>query len=286
MNAEIYILLPVHNRRDHTKRFVDCLRNQSLSNYHLVLIDDGSSDGTKEMVQRLVPDATVISGTGNWWWAGALQQGYDWIRNNGIPTSSLLLIMNNDTRFEEDFLGNAVEVLRQHARTLLLARCYSDRTNELIDSGVHVDWARLLFLPPSDRRPANCFSTRGLFMRVSDFIEIGGFHPILLPHYGSDYEFTIRARRKGMKLATHPSVKLWLDEESTGYHELEYGGVYDALKKYFSKKSARNPLMWTVFVGLACPWIWKPSNWLRVWFRTSVDVAKQILRPAARSLNA
>ena len=122
-------------------------------------------------------------------------------------------------------------------------------------------------------------------MRVSDFLEIGGFYPILLPHYGSDYEFTIRARRKGMALATHPSVKLWLDERSTGYHQLENEGLSESLKKYFSRKSARNPLFWTVFVGLACPWIWMPSNWLRVWFRTFVDLAMHVLRPATRPTN-
>ena len=77
MKKCIYILLPVHNRREITRDFIDCLVAQTWQNYHLVLIDDGSTDGTDQMVREQVENLTVIRGKGEWWWAGCLQQGFD-----------------------------------------------------------------------------------------------------------------------------------------------------------------------------------------------------------------
>ena len=51
---------------------------------------------------------------------------------------------------------------------------------------------------PLDPRPVH---------RATDFVELGGFHPRLLPHYLSDYAFTIRALRRGFALASDPAVQ-------------------------------------------------------------------------------
>src|SRR5207237_231210 len=45
----IHVLLPVHNRKVTTEKFVRCLKAQAGADWHLVLIDDGSADGTAEM---------------------------------------------------------------------------------------------------------------------------------------------------------------------------------------------------------------------------------------------
>jgi len=70
---EMYILLPVHNRRKLTQAFLECLSLQSFIDYHLVVIDDGSRDGTDDMVRQLMPNATILTGNGDLWWAGSLQ---------------------------------------------------------------------------------------------------------------------------------------------------------------------------------------------------------------------
>ena len=69
---ELYILLPVHNRRETTRRFLECLRAQTFQDYHLLLIDDGSTDGTAEMAREFISTLTVLGGSGDWWWAGSL----------------------------------------------------------------------------------------------------------------------------------------------------------------------------------------------------------------------
>jgi GT2 family glycosyltransferase len=268
MNETIYILLPVHNRREITRRFVACLKNQTYSPYHLVLIDDGSTDGTAEMVSEQIRSLTIIRGDGTWWWGGALQEGYKWLRAYNPRLTDLVLIINDDTEFGEHFLEVAVAFLREHEKTFLLAQCISKEDNTFIDAGVHVDWRRFTFEQPSLDKPANCMSTRGLFFRVLDFYSVGGFRPRLLPHYLSDYEFTIRAHHKGISLATDPKVTVLLNQSTTGFHHVENKTFGGAIKTVFSTKSAINPLAMAIFVALACPWPWKFNCWLRIVFRS------------------
>ncbi len=98
--SKIYILLPVHNRLEITRRFVHCLESQVYKNYHLLLIDDGSVDGTSQMVSGIVRTLTVINGTGNLWWAGSLQRGIDWLKRKPADPNDVILMINDDVQFD------------------------------------------------------------------------------------------------------------------------------------------------------------------------------------------
>jgi predicted SAM-dependent methyltransferase len=94
---------------------------------------------------------------------------------------------------------------------------------------------------------------------------IGGFYPKILPHYASDYEFTIRARRKGMQLVSDSLCWLKVDQTTTGFRELSAGSLRNIIGNIFSNKSVQNPFMWTVFIILSCPCQFMLKNLFRVW---------------------
>lgn len=279
MSRTLYILLPVHNRRDITAKFVACLKAQTFFEWHLVLVDDGSRDGTAEMVCRAVDQVTVIKGDGNLWWGGALEKGYRWLQAHPETLADLVLIANDDTVFEPDFLARGVELLERRPHTLLQACCFSKQTERLLDRGTHVDWRRLRFDNARDSAEVNCLSTRGLFLRVADFMKTGGFRPRLLPHYGSDYEFTIRARRQGMRLEVDPSLKLWVDEQATGYQQALTAGFFNSLRRLFSNRALANPMRWFFFIMLACPPQWKLLALARVFWGTLLQLSTFIRGP-------
>jgi len=267
MSERVYILLPVHNRLDITRKFVDSFLKQTFQDYHLLLIDDGSTDGTEEMVRERVAaeKLTVIKGKGNWWWAGSLQQGINWLKKHDVKPSDIVLMINDDVTFKPDFLKNGVEFIRQHPNSLLLPRFYDAEKDEIIETGVKADLQHLSFVVADSPEDINCLSTRGLFMRWDVCRAIGGFHPQLLPHYASDYEFTMRAGRKGFSLRTSPEVYIVPDLAITGIREVE---EIVSIKIIFSKKCAMNPVYWTSFALLACPIHWVPANIVRIWYRT------------------
>jgi GT2 family glycosyltransferase len=192
---DVFVLAPVHNRRAITEKFVRNLKSQTYPNWHLILVDDGSTDGTAEMVTSLLPEAIILRGTGNWWWAGSLEKAYRWLRSTDTKAGSVIVIMNDDTEFDAGFLAAGVAALQP--RSMLLARQYSFETEELLEVGVQWDWRTLICKSVKEAYAINCHPTRGLFFYFSVMVETGGFHPYLLPHYLSDYEYTIRARRIG-----------------------------------------------------------------------------------------
>ena len=277
---KIYVLLPVHNRRQTTERFLGCLRSQTYGDYHLILIDDGSTDGTEEMVRSQIRDLTVIKGKGDWWWGGSLQQGYLRLRSRGLDESDLVLLINDDTEFEADFFETALSLLKGRSRTLLFAQNVSPKTRRTF-IGFRVDWRHLRIEYASTPEEVGAFPTRGVFLRVGDFLEIGGFHPRLLPHHGADLEFTMRASRKGMRLLSDPLLRLTFDEDPVrGYAKFKGDPRRDFLNKFFSKKSPDNPVMWTMLIALACPWPWKVVNWFRVWTGATLLILRRLASPS------
>lgn len=285
-SGKIYILLPVHNRRNITENFIKCLVTQTYQNYHLVLMDDGSTDSTEDMVRKYIQQLTVLKGKGKWWWAGSLQQGVKWLFDHRVRPQDIILMINDDAEFGPEFLNKAVFLLNRHAGTLIQAMCYSRKTNLLLDSGRHISWKDMSFNPTSTIGQINCLSTRGLFLRAEALKVIGGFHPQLLPHYASDYEFTIRAHRKGLKLLTDPSLFLYVNEGSTGYRSLYESNVSSIMMKLFSRRNPSNPVTLLIFVLLACPWKYKMVSLMRLFAKGVRRIISILTRGNAHAVSA
>lgn len=105
---KIAALLTCHNRYEKTIACLDALFLSSLpEGYSLdvVLVDDGSTDGTSEAVRQRFPQVKIICGDGNLYWNGgmrvafdaALKQDFDyylWLNDDTLlyPQSLLMLI--------------------------------------------------------------------------------------------------------------------------------------------------------------------------------------------------
>jgi GT2 family glycosyltransferase len=283
MTAKIYILLPVHNRREITRGFVECLKAQTFTDFHLVLIDDGSADGTAEMVHGYLPGVTVLRGEGDWWWAGSLQRGLDWLKENVADRDALILFINDDVRIPPDYLASAMRVMAGRRGVLMLSRLRSPEDGQVRESGVAADLKRLRFRVAESAAEINCLSTRGLFVHWGDVQAIGNFHPKLLPHYPSDYEYTMRAWRKGFRCETSAELVVEPNEATTGYHRITERRFGAYMSKYFSKKSPNNPVYWSSFVLLTCSPLWAVLNLARIWAGAVRNIVKALIASRSRS---
>jgi GT2 family glycosyltransferase len=260
MKKCIYILLPVHNRREITGDFIDCLVAQTWQQYHLVLIDDGSTDGTEQMVRERVENLTVIRGNGDWWWAGCLQQGFNFLKKSGLSHGDFVLIINDDVVFGKEFLAKGIAILEKEKQALLLAQFQDEDDSPPQETGIHADLKTLSFPKASSSSDINCMATRGLFLRWRDFVDIGGFHPKILPHFLSDYEFTIRAHKKGYRCLTSPDVIVSQNLHETRKVSLDNSSYFCYLRSFFSIKSYYNPIYQISFIFLTCPVRWIPRK--------------------------
>lgn len=278
----LYIIVPVHNRAAVTARFAADLARQTCTDYRLVLVDDGCTDDTVERVRGALPPERliVLQGDGQLWWAGALQRAYEHLRSLVMAPTDAVLIINDDVGLEPDFLARGLDALAQRRNACIQAVGVDERTGE-VDRGAVADLVRLRFRAAGPGERPNCLSTRGLIMSADTFVGSGGFRPGHLPHYLSDYEFTLRLRRRG--------AELWCDERFTARVRLELTG----LERYptdnprrlwssaFSNRAKFNPRHWTAFVLMACPaWV-APLHVARIW----LGFCKAMLRASLASVS-
>ena len=273
---KIFIILPVYNRRIITEKFIKCLIKQTWENFQLILVDDGSNDGTADMVISYLPETIFITGKGSWWWGGALQQGINWLKTQGASLNDFVLMINDDVMFSPDFLSDGIALIRGHLRTLVLAQIIDEKTGMPVESGVTADLVKQTFSIAQNENSINCFSTRGLMLRFCNILEIGNFHPRLLPHYGSDYEYTIRAHKKGFKFMTSPSFFLEMDRSETGLHSLPDVNLLEFIKNFFSKRYVGNPIYRSSFIALTAPLGRRPILIFGIWNKMFTIIFRKI----------
>jgi predicted SAM-dependent methyltransferase len=223
----------------------------------------------------------------SWWWAGCLQRGIRHLQEQSTKALDVVLIANDDTSFPPDHVERAMQFLNANQGCMLLARTRNAATGAIEESGVCADLRTMTFREAIEQSDINCLPTRGLFLRWGDMKNVGGFHPVVLPHYWSDYEYTMRAIRKGLKGVTSETVWLRADLNLSGNRDLGALFGWRLVRELLSTKYLLNPMYKSSFVILACPPRWIASNLLRIWWQAFNQVVRQgLLRSLPNSLLA
>ena len=240
------------------------------------------------MVRERIENLAVIRGNGDWWWAGCLQQGFNFLKKKGLSYDDYVLITNDDIVFNKEFLAKGISILDKNKHTLLLAQYQDVDNSPPQETGIHLDLKKFSIRWASSSEDINCLSTKGLFLKWKDFDDIGGFHPTILPHYWSDYEFTIRAHKKGYRCLTTPDLTISPKLHENGYLlssriELDNSSYFPRLGSLFSIRRIHNPIYLISFIFLVCPIRWIPRillklllKFLLINFRYMKDKLKKI----------
>lgn len=264
----LHIILPVHNRADVTARFMASMQHQSFTEFAVLLVDDGCTDQTVARVRCVLPAdrLTVLRGDGGLWWAGALQLAWEHLRKTCNQERDAVLIINDDVTFDAGFLSAGMKVLAEQPAAAIQA-IGMDATSGSVDRGAIADLARLDFRAAQPGERVNCLSTRGLLMGAGTFMRSGGFHPRWLPHYLSDYEFTLRLQRRGVQLLVDERFHMRVQFELTGLNRPSSNTLRGVWKESLSNRAKFNPKHWSAFAALACPPWTAASHILRIWLR-------------------
>jgi GT2 family glycosyltransferase len=233
---KVYIVIPVHNRIEKT---LQCLRSIYCQNYkdiHVVVVDDGSSDFTQDNLHDSYPKATVLSGSGSLFWTGAVKLGIEYVLNI-CNKEDWILLVNNDVQVKNDTIGKLVSFSSDLNRRVIVNAVSVDSGDQdtIIKSGTKVlSWAlnrtkhvyhgvSLKSLSSYDAVEVDLLTGRCLLHPVEVFDKVGNYNSDLLPHYGGDDEFTVRAKLSGYNLYILPSAIVYLDQE----------GIFHARKNIF-----------------------------------------------------
>lgn len=272
---EMAIIVPVFNRKKITVSYLNQLKEQSFHNFVLILIDNGN-DGTYEEALKVLDHIIILKGKSDLWWGNSLQYGINFLKASSVKKDLIVHINNDDTLFENDFLSNGNKLLELHGG-IVCAQAVSNKDPNQINKGVNIVWGYLNFNPWTPSRELNCVSTRGIFMHFSDILKIGEFRDKILPHYLSDYEFTVRAHQKGLKLTCPDELRLTSMTDETGIHTLKNYGILKIWGHLLDKRNAQSPFIYIKFSLLRAPWKYKAYHLLRYSYRTVKILIKSLL---------
>ncbi|MCK4353152.1 glycosyltransferase family 2 protein [candidate division WOR-3 bacterium] len=108
MNIILSIIIPNWNGKKYLRVCLNSLRRQTLKDFEVILVDNGSKDGSVEFLKRRYPEVMIISLPKNYGFSKAINIGIKQARGEYIA------ILNNDTEADKDWLLNSIDVIRRN----------------------------------------------------------------------------------------------------------------------------------------------------------------------------
>src|SRR3990172_1401868 len=105
----VYIVVVNWNGWEHTVRCLDSLRLLDHPTHRVIVVDNGSTDGSLERIRAFDPDIELIESTKNLGFAGGSNIGIRLALERG---ADYLWVLNNDIVVEPDTLSALVSVAR------------------------------------------------------------------------------------------------------------------------------------------------------------------------------
>lgn len=107
-SPKVSIIIPNWNGKDFLKGLFDSLRKQSFKDFEIIMVDNGSNDGSKELVKKSYPEVKIIE----------LEKNLGFSEPNNIGARAAkgkyLVLLNNDMVVDKDWLKELVEPMEKH----------------------------------------------------------------------------------------------------------------------------------------------------------------------------
>jgi GT2 family glycosyltransferase len=102
------VIIPNWNGARHLPACLDSLRRQTVAGFETILVDNGSTDGSLELLSRDYPEVTVIALDSNRGFAGGCNVGLQ------AASGETLALLNNDTEVAPTWLEALLNALEEH----------------------------------------------------------------------------------------------------------------------------------------------------------------------------
>lgn len=266
----VHVLIPAHNNKPEVLSLLRCLEHQSYQGCNVVLVDDGSTDGTDKEVASRFQGVTILRGDGNLWWTGANVLGINHILCHA-KQEDYVLLLNNDLVVDNDFVSHLVRCSEQAGRAIVGSTMVDFHDPESVAAGIRLD--RKLnatvnrdktVIDSVESEDADVLPGRGTLVPIEVFQKVGNFDQRRLPHYGADYEFTVRARRAGFRLVVSHSAKVYAKLNISGLHMPDRArlSLSECATLLTSRRSAANLWYYSTYVWKCSEPGWKLRNTL------------------------
>ena len=232
----VAILTVNYNSRRYIADFLASLKAVTYPNYRLVVVDNGSDDGSPEEIEWLFPQAVLMRNGENLGITGGHNVGIRYCLERRFD---YVLFLNNDTVVSQEFLDRLVESADE--RTMMAPKTYLHGRPGLLDDTVgDFDWRRGVWRgwlygkpePPGFERlrRVNMASLCCLLVPAAVFRDIGLMDERFFMYY-DDFDFVARARAAGYRLRLNPAAVIHHRKAASS------GGVESPFKVYYASRN-------------------------------------------------
>ncbi len=239
----IYITIPVFNRKKYLEECLESLRKQTNQDFKVIVTDDGSTDGTSEMLAQDFPEVMVLHGDGNLWWTGAINKGVAKALELG-KENDYILALNDDLIVPENYIENFYKLAAANPDTLIgSVVTYYDNPDKIASGGVRINWLTAKSQKLNDEKSLSSFGKgftievssltgRGVLIPSKVFRELGLYND---KHYQQcgDTELPRRAYKAGYKLIVAYDVPVFSHVMDKGHINHSVSFTLKDVKKYF-----------------------------------------------------
>lgn len=257
-NPKIGIAIPCYNNINVLRQSIPPISN---SNYFITIFDDNSTDGTEQYIVKNYPDISYLKGDGTNWWTGSIKKAIDNCLHAGCE---YILSLNADVVIEKHTITRLMETckLKNHS---VIASLVVKRNNIMQIGWAGSKFYKLPFLPIYTSKyilkagttiPDNLVNVyevdevhgRGVIFHKSIFNDFGIYDYKTFPHYGGDMDFSLRLRRKGVKLYVDPNCRVKVFFNNTGFlnsKNMSFSNKLFLIRLYlFNRKNGEAFFVW------------------------------------------
>ncbi|WP_299325053.1 glycosyltransferase [uncultured Maribacter sp.] len=205
---KIAVLLTCFNRREKTlkslKYLFESYQNvQEQISLNIYLTDDGSTDGTGEAVKLNYPEATILQGNGNLYWAGGMRNSWQEAVKEDYDA---YLLLNDDTFVYTNMFTQLLDTHSYSLDKYGMGGIYLGSTKDLETGLLSYGGAKLTnkflfkyqFVEPNGKIQ-NCELGNANIMMVSkDVVSKIGILSEGYVHGVADYDYTLKAVAKNI----------------------------------------------------------------------------------------
>ena len=219
----VALVIAVYNNKEDTAEFLESLKGVTYPNYKVIIVDDGSTDGTEDMIKEKYPYVILLKGDGNLWWSGANNLG---IKKAIQMGADYVLLTNNDTIVDSEFISALVDTAEKNPRSIPVSKVYFyDDPKRILYAGGEITRFSWRFRGIGRREvdtgeyessyDVKWSTCTGILINTTFFKDIGMMDYKNFPQYRADVDFTFRAYKKGYRLIFEPRSIIWDKVSST-----------------------------------------------------------------------
>lgn len=285
MNIQkVIVLILSYNGKQLLEDSIFSYLSNDYPNFEVVVIDNGSTDGTKEWIGKNYPDVFVLRTEKNLGYSGGFNIGLDYAFNK--KKADYVLITNNDVKADTKVITELVTVAETDIMIGFVTGkvYYFDKPDTLQSVGKYEDPVRW-----NGEHIGNKEVDNGQYDQISErifaddiytlvtrklFLETGGYDTTFR-FQAEEYDWQARAKKLGYKIYYTPFAQIWHKESMTI-------GKSSAFKAYYD---ARNPML--VILKHKSPEFFRKYFWQHFKigvFRSSLVSIKQLKPNVAFSL--